>query len=320
MSTPLESICKRIGEPIVAMESVIERILIALLSGGHVLLEGPPGTGKTLVANAVARVIGLPFGRIQFTVDLLPSDILGSEVFRQSDGQFEIRKGPIFTNVLLADEINRAAPRVQSALLQAMQERQVSLGRETFDLPAPFLVIATQNPIEHAGTFELPAAQLDRFMLCHRVGFPSEFEEFQMVDQNLGLGLSRNNATSTRTEFDLIHEKAGLIVEGSLETMFRQVQEVRVPKSFIDHCVRLVQRTRDNPQLEIGCGVRATISLVRASRARAWLHGRDTVGLGELFDLAPDALIHRMRPSLEAMADEKSSRMILDEILDQFAA
>jgi MoxR-like ATPase len=188
MSSPLQAICQKIGEPIIARESAIERILIALLTGGHVLLEGPPGTGKTLVANAVAKATNLPFGRIQFTVDLLPSDILGSEVFRQSDGAFEIRKGPIFTNVLLADEINRAAPRVQSALLQAMQERHVTLGNTTFPLPAPFLVLATQNPIEHAGTFDLPAAQLDRFMLCHRVSFPTELEEFQMVDQNLRLG------------------------------------------------------------------------------------------------------------------------------------
>lgn len=312
------AIRERVGQPVVAHDVVIERILIGLLAGGHVLLEGPPGTGKTLVANAVSKVLDLPFGRIQFTVDLLPSDILGSEVFRQSDGQFEIRKGPIFTNILLADEINRAAPRVQGALLQAMQERQVTLGGTTFNLPTPFLVLATQNPIEHAGTFELPAAQLDRFMLCHRVAFPGELEEFQMVDQNLNLGLGDDAGTSTRTEFDLIRERTATPAPDFLAAMFKGVQDVKVPKSFTELCVRLVHKTRTTPQLEIGCGPRATISLVRASRARAYLHGRQSVSLGDLFDLASDALLHRMRPSLQAVAEEKTSRTILDEIFEEF--
>jgi MoxR-like ATPase len=317
---PLQAICEKIGQPIIAREAAIERILIALLTGGHVLLEGPPGTGKTLVANAVAKAINLPFGRIQFTVDLLPSDIVGSEVFRQSDGAFEIRKGPIFTNVLLADEINRAAPRVQSALLQAMQERHVTLGDKTFPLPAPFLVLATQNPIEHAGTFELPAAQLDRFMLCHRVTFPTALEEFRMVDQNLHLGLAGGAGTSTRTEFDVIHEKTTAASLTSLGEMFQGVQAVTVPKSFIEHCVRLVQMTRTNREIESGCGPRATISLVRGAQARAYLHGRNAATLGDLFELAPDTLIHRMRPSLEAVAAEKTSRTLLEEIFEKFVA
>ncbi len=320
MTTPLRAICEKIGEPIIAREAAIERILIALLTGGHVLLEGPPGTGKTLVANAVGKTVNLPFGRIQFTVDLLPSDILGSEVFRPSDGAFEIRKGPIFTNLLLADEINRAAPRVQSALLQAMQERQVTLGNTTFPLPAPFLVLATQNPIEHAGTFDLPAAQLDRFMICHRVSFPTESEEFQMVEQNLRLGLDGKDGTSARTEFDLIREKAPDPDPSALREMFEGVQTVKVPKSFVEHCVRLVQLTRTSRELEVGCGPRATISLVRGARARAYLHGRDAVTLGDLFELAADTLVHRMRPSLEAVAAEKTSRILLDEIFERFVA
>ncbi len=250
----------------------------------------------------------------------MPSDILGSEVYRQSDGQFEVRKGPIFTSILLADEINRAAPRVQSALLQAMQERQVSLGGQTFSLPSPFLVLATQNPIEHAGTFELPSAQLDRFLICHRIDYPTQLEEFRMVRQNLRLGLHKNGKTSTRTEYDLIHEKQGGCQLDTLATMLERVQQVTVSDSFAEQCVRLVQQTRLHPMLEVGCGPRASIALVRTSQARAYLRGRDSVGLGDLFELAPDVLLHRMRPSLDAMAANKTSLELLNEIIDQFVA
>src|SRR6267143_1206696 len=173
----IEDVRGRIGSVVVGQDVVVERLLIALFTGGHLLLQGVPGLAKTLLVAALSRSIDLAFARIQFTIDLLPSDILGSEVLDQRNNTFQTHKGPVFTNLLLADEINRAAPKVQSALLEAMQERKVTIGKETHRLPAPFLVIATQNPVEQSGTFELPEAQLDRFMLCHRLEYPSIDEE-----------------------------------------------------------------------------------------------------------------------------------------------
>src|SRR5438045_6978252 len=181
----IRDVRKRVAEVVVGQDVVVERILIALLTGGHLLLEGVPGLAKTLLVSCLAKSIDLSFARIQFTIDLLPSDIIGSEILDQRSNDFRVNKGPIFTNLLLADEINRAAPKVQSALLEAMQERRVTIGNETFKLPAPFLVIATQNPIEQSGTFELPEAQLDRFMLCHRLHYPKVDEEREILKRNL---------------------------------------------------------------------------------------------------------------------------------------
>src|SRR6187401_2357904 len=181
----IRAIRERVGKVVVGQEAVVERLLIALFTGGHLLLQGMPGLAKTLLVNCVARAIDLRFSRVQFTIDLLPSDIVGSEILDQSKGEFRTHQGPIFTNLLLADEINRAAPKVQSALLEAMQERRVTIGNKTWSLPAPFLVIATQNPIEQSGTFELPEAQLDRFLLCHRLDYPSATEEEEVIKRNL---------------------------------------------------------------------------------------------------------------------------------------
>ena len=176
---------RRVAEVVVGQDTVVERLLIALFTGGHLLLQGVPGLAKTLLVQTISNAIDLRFSRVQFTIDLLPSDILGSEVLDQRNNEFRTRLGPIFTNLLLADEINRAAPKVQSALLEAMQERKVTIGNETHTLPAPFLVIATQNPIEQSGTFELPEAQLDRFMLCHRLDYPSYGEEEDVLRRSL---------------------------------------------------------------------------------------------------------------------------------------
>src|ERR1700738_4266163 len=181
----IEKLRERIATVVVGQDVVVERLLIALFTGGHLLLQGVPGLAKTLLVAVLSRTIDLSFARIQFTIDLLPSDILGSEVLDQRTGEFRTLKGPVFTNLLLADEINRAAPKVQSALLEAMQERKVTIGKETYKLPAPFLVIATQNPVEQSGTFELPEAQLDRFMLCHRLDYPSAAEERVVLERNL---------------------------------------------------------------------------------------------------------------------------------------
>src|SRR6185503_13799199 len=188
----VDAIRTRVAQVVVGQDTVVERLLIALFTGGHLLLQGMPGLAKTLLVNALAKSIDLKFSRVQFTIDLLPSDIIGSEILDQQKGEFRTHQGPIFTNLLLADEINRAAPKVQSALLEAMQERRVTIGNNSYNLPAPFLVIATQNPIEQSGTFELPEAQLDRFMLCHRLYYPSVAEEEDIVSRQLALGLRKD--------------------------------------------------------------------------------------------------------------------------------
>src|SRR6266487_41828 len=181
----VEAARERVATVVVGQDTVVERLLIALFTGGHLLLQGMPGLAKTLLVNAIARAIDLKFARVQFTIDLLPSDIIGSEILDQRTSEFRVHRGPVFTNLLLADEINRAAPKVQSALLEAMQERKVTSGKETFKLPATFLVIATQNPVEQSGTFELPEAQLDRFMLCTRLEYPTPDEEREVLRRNM---------------------------------------------------------------------------------------------------------------------------------------
>lgn len=309
MKNSIQVILEAVAKIIVGQSTVVERTLTAFLSGGHILLEGPPGVGKTLLANCVATALNLPFSRIQFTVDLLPADILGSEVFNQGQGTFQVRKGPIFTNVLLADEINRASPRVQSALLQAMQERKVTIGEETFELPQPFFVIATQNPVEHAGTFELPSAQLDRFMLCHRVGFPEALEEFKIVGQNLGLG-------AEKSEFDLLKAMSAGI---DAHQLLAAAHQVEVPDTFIEHAIRLIGKTRVQPDIEHGCSPRAAIALARAARSRAFLKGRTRATLNDLIELAPDVVAHRIQPSLAALGQGRTARDLFEELLNRFA-
>jgi MoxR-like ATPase len=244
---------ERIGTVVVGQDQVVERMLISLFTGGHLLLQGVPGLAKTLLVAVLSRAIDLSFARIQFTIDLLPSDILGSEVLDQRNNEFRTVKGPIFTNLLLADEINRAAPKVQSALLEAMQERRVTIGKESYMLPAPFLVIATQNPVEQSGTFELPEAQLDRFMLCHRLGYPKPEEEREVIKRNMKLGVERGDRGAVvRTEFDMVDSRP----VGSIEELIRAmeaVHEVYVSDTFVEHVVELVKRTRNHPQIELGC-------------------------------------------------------------------
>ena len=232
---------------------------------------------------------------------------------------FRIHKGPIFTNLLLADEINRAAPKVQSALLEAMQERRVTIGNDNFALPAPFLVIATQNPVEQAGTFELPEAQLDRFMLLHRLEYLKPEEELEVLRRNAKLGVRRDGKGAVaRTEFDVLGEQE----KGSADQLVRameDVQEVHVSEAFLEHCVEIVNRTRNHPSLELGCSPRAGISLVKASRARALIHGRDYVVPEDLFALAEDVILHRIRLSYEAVAEGQTSAQVLQEILNEVA-
>ena len=312
----VRAVRERVATVVVGQDVVVERLLVALFTSGHLLLQGVPGLAKTLLVNAVARAIDLRFRRIQFTIDLLPADILGSQVLDEAKGGFRTHKGPVFTNILLADEINRAAPKVQGALLEAMQERNVTIGEETHALPVPFLVIATQNPVEQGGTFELPEAQLDRFMLCHRLKYPTPDEEREVLRRNLGLGVRREGTGAVaNTEFDLVREEP-VGAAGDLVEAMEAVSRVHVSEVFLDHVVELVERTRRHPSLELGCSPRAGIALTRAARARALIHGRDYVVPDDLFALAEDVILHRVRLTYEALADGLSGEGVLRELLE----
>jgi MoxR-like ATPase len=313
----IRDVRERVAAIVVGQEVVVERLLIALFTGGHVLLQGVPGIAKTLLASTLSRAIDLQFSRVQFTIDLLPSDILGSEILDQRTNEFRTHKGPIFTNLLLADEINRAAPKVQGALLEAMQERKVTIGNESYKLPAPFLVIATQNPVEQAGTFELPEAQLDRFMLCHRLGYPEPDEEREVLKRNMQLGVRRDGEGAVaRTEFDVIdHEPVGSS-EQLIQAM-EAVHVVHVSDTFLEHVVNLVGRTRMHPAIELGGSPRAGIALIKASRARALILGRDYVVPEDLFALAEDVILHRIRLNYEALADGLTGAQVLHDMLHE---
>ena len=316
----VQDVRERVGTVVVGQELVVERLLIALFTGGHLLLQGVPGLAKTLLVSVLSKTIDLEFARIQFTIDLLPSDILGSEVLDQRTHEFRVRRGPVFTNLLLADEINRAAPKVQGALLEAMQERKVTIGNETFRLPAPFLVIATQNPVEQAGTFELPEAQLDRFMMVHRLDYPDAEEEREILVRNAALGIERQDRGAiVKTEFDVLSkEPVGSSEE--LVAAMEAVHRVHVSETFVQHVVDLVARSRLHPAVELGCSPRAGIALIKASRARALIQGRDYVVPEDLFALADDVMLHRTRLNYEALADGLSGAAVLRSILHEIGA
>lgn len=311
----VDAVRTRVAEVVVGQETVVERLLVALFTGGHLLLQGMPGLAKTLLVNCIARAIDLRFSRVQFTIDLLPSDIIGSEILDQRKGEFRTHRGPVFTNLLLADEINRAAPKVQSALLEAMQERKVTIGNTSYPLPAPFVVIATQNPIEQSGTFELPEAQLDRFMLCHRLDYPSVGEEEEIIRRSLGLGLRREEVGAVpKTAFDLLNAPPVASIPDLVQAM-EAVQQIYVSPVFLKHCVELVRRTRRTRQVELGASPRAGMALTHAARARAFIRGRDYVIPEDLYALAEDVLLHRMRLTYEALAEGVSGAAILKQIL-----
>ncbi len=313
----IQRIRERVATVVVGQDVVVERTLIALFTGGHLLLQGVPGLAKTLLVSVLSKTVDLDFARIQFTIDLLPSDILGSEILDQRTNEFKILKGPIFTNLLLADEINRAAPKVQGALLEAMQERKVTIGGETFSLPAPFLVIATQNPIEQSGTFELPEAQLDRFMLCHRLNYPTPEEEKEVLRRNSALGIrTQDKGAVARTEFDVLDKEPVGSPEDLIAAM-EAVQEIHISDVFIDHVVELVNRTRIHPSLEVGCSPRAGIALLKASRARALIQGRDYVVPEDMYALAEDVILHRIRLNYEALADGLTGESVLASIMNE---
>jgi MoxR-like ATPase len=276
----LSSVRESVEQVIVGKSDPIDMLLIALLCEGHVLLEDVPGVGKTLLAKSLARSLGCTFRRIQFTPDLLPSDITGVAVYNQQSAEFVFRPGPVFTNVLLADEINRATPRTQAALLEAMEEQQVTAEGETRPLPRPFLVLATQNPVELEGTFPLPEAQLDRFLLRVRMGYPSEIEEAAIVRRF--------------EERDPLAELRPVIDAEELSRMVGEIRRVHLADPVLEYAVRIVRETRSHPDADLGASPRATLALTRAARARAALLGRSFVIPDDIKALAPAVLAHRL--------------------------
>lgn len=286
---------------ILGKDPVISQLLIGLVAQGHILMEDVPGVGKTTLARALARSLHLDFKRVQFTPDLMPTDILGGAVLRPSDGSFEFRPGPIFTQILLADEINRASPRTQSALLEAMSERQVTLDGETRRLPAPFFVIATQNPIEAEGTYPLPDAQLDRFMMRLALGYPAADREVAMLfEQRVAHPLASLAAV---TDADAL---AGLSAEA---------RDVAVAQPVARYIVALIQATRSHPDLTLGASPRASLALFRAAQARALLNGRDFVEPDDVQALAEVVLAHRLTLSPQARYGGRAAGQIVDEVL-----
>ncbi len=308
-ANPLESVLFEVKHTIVGQDALLERMAVALLSGGHLLVEGVPGLAKTLAVKSLAAAVGGQFQRIQFTPDLVPADLTGTRVYHQHTGEFETQRGPVFANLLLADEINRAPAKVQSALLEVMQEHQVTIGRETFQVPEPFLVMATQNPIESEGTYPLPEAQVDRFMMKVLVSYPSSPEEHAIVDRAL------RPAEPIRA----------MLTPADLIRMQESVQQLYVDPAITDYAVRLVTATRlpglvgldeTKRYLTYGASPRASIALVVGGRALAFLRGRDYVLPYDVSELAADVLRHRVVLSYEALADDISADNIIARVLD----
>jgi len=299
-----------IGERVIGQEHLRRRLVQALITGGHILLEGVPGLGKTLSIHALANCVDGSFSRIQFTPDLLPADLIGTEIFRPRDGEFETRKGPVFANFVLADEINRAPAKVQSALLETMQERRVTIGRETHDLPSPFLVLATQNPIDQEGTYSLPEAQVDRFMLKVNVSYPTPEEERKMLDR-----------VTVTNPYQKPSEKICSLSD--VLALQRVVEHVYVDPKIRRYIVDIVNATRYPEKvglklkglIELGASPRSTLSLFHLARAEAFLRGESYVVPQNVKDVALDALRHRVLPSYEAEARGLGSEELIRQVL-----
>jgi MoxR-like ATPase len=311
-TSPLEQMLFEIKKVIVGQEALLERIVVALLARGHILVEGVPGLAKTLAIRTVAQVVGGEFNRIQFTPDLVPADLVGTRIYSQKTGDFTTSLGPVFTNLLLADEINRAPAKVQSALLEVMQEHQVTIGRETHKVPEPFLVLATQNPIETEGTYALPEAQVDRFMLKVLVGYPTDREELVVVQRMTGMLAPVRQIIST----------------DELMELQKQADNVYVDPELMEYAVRLVGATRRPAEyglgdlgryIAFGASPRASINLILGARALALTRGRDYVIPPDIAELAPDVMRHRLVLSYEALADRVTADMIIDRVLQSVA-
>ena len=306
---PMEKVLYEVKKIIVGQDHLLERLIVALLARGHILVEGVPGLAKTMAIKTLAEVIGGEFHRIQFTPDLVPADLIGTRIYNQKTGEFNTSLGPVFTNLLLADEINRAPAKVQSALLEVMQERQVTIGRETFPVPNPFLVMATQNPIESEGTYPLPEAQVDRFMLKVLVDYPNTTEEFVIVERMTGALQAIQRVLDTK----------------SLLELQQQVDQVYVDPALIEYAVKVVTATRQ-PQtvgltdlkryILFGASPRASINIIVAARALAFVRGRSYLLPQDVRDMVLDVTRHRLVLSYEALSDNVNSDHILNQFLD----
>jgi MoxR-like ATPase len=307
---PMERVLYEVKKVIVGQDHLLERLVVALLARGHVLVEGVPGLAKTMAIKTLAESIGGEFKRIQFTPDLVPADLIGTRIYNQKTGEFNTSLGPVFTNLLLADEINRAPAKVQSALLEVMQERQVTIGRETFQVPNPFLVLATQNPIETEGTYPLPEAQVDRFMLKVLVGYPLPNEEFVIVERMTGALQAVQKVLTSDQLLDLQKETDQVYADPALiEYAVRLVTATRTPRDFglkeIEHYIMF------------GASPRASINLILTSRALAFVRGRDYVLPQDVLDMAMDVIRHRLVLSYEALSDNIAPDQLLKMILDR---
>jgi len=297
----IERIRKEMARVLIGQQGLVDGLLTALLCHEHVLVEGVPGLAKTTAVRAFSRVLGLSFRRIQFTPDLLPADLLGTHIYDPQSGEFHLHRGPIFNHIILADEINRAPAKVQSALLEAMEERQVTLVGETLPLPQPFLLMATQNPIEQEGVYPLPEAQIDRFMLKLRVDYPSHEEEVQIVHH--------------RTAPEDPQEPTQILDANEIETLRRSVREVHVEPTLVEYAVELVEKTREPESVQLGGSPRASIYLIEAARARAHIDLRDYVMPADVKRVAPDVLRHRLRLTYEAEAQGLTADSVISDIL-----
>jgi MoxR-like ATPase len=308
------AIVDEVGKRVVGQEAMLERLLVGLLCGGHILLEGVPGLAKTLAVRSLAECVRTSFQRIQFTPDLLPADIIGTMVFDQKTGEFRPKRGPLFANIVLADEINRAPAKVQAALLEAMQEKQVTIGGTTYALEEPFLVLATQNPIEHEGTYPLPEAQLDRFMLKIRVGYPTRDEEKEILWRMAGGRMPAIEVVADPEE---------------VMALRAAVADLYMDQKIVDYIVDLVRATREpqtlglgeiKPLIAFGASPRASIYLAQAARAHAYLRGRAYVVPEDVKAMAPDVLRHRVLLTFEAEAEDVNSDGIIARILNAIDA
>lgn len=314
LQAKIGQITEEVGKVVVGQRYMVQRLLIGLFTGGHILLEGVPGLAKTLTVSTLAQVLKLDFRRLQFTPDLLPADLVGTMIYNQQKSSFEVKKGPIFANLILADEINRSPAKVQSALLEAMQEKQVTIGETTYLLDRPFLVLATQNPVDQEGTYPLPEAQVDRFMLKLYVDYPTKAEELEVMRRMADTGFSG--------------KVQSILGKEEISAIGKLVNAVNISESLEQYIIELIFATRRPAEyglrdvaayIQYGASPRATIALARAAKALAFFNGRDYVLPEDIKDIAPDVLNHRIILTYEAEADGIRPRQIVDRILASVA-